>query len=159
MPLAGQRIKALDFTDGVNDTEDAEYTLNITAFGVATTGGTYVECGTSFLAPTSGKVMITVNARCGNNTGTAGTEVAPVVREGGTVGAGTVVLAGSSANAARHATGTAIAQGTRCGVSVPLAGLTPGSTYNVRLEHRVSGGSGTISSRTVTVDPRPGPPV
>jgi hypothetical protein len=72
-----------------------------------------------------------------------------VVRTGGTVGSGSVVTASADSSSVRSST-TALS---RSGVSQLITGLTPGSTYNVRLDHRVGAGTGTISSRSVIAQP------
>lgn len=154
MPLAGQRIRALDFTDGVDNTQADIFTFNSTTFGTDNDSGTYVDCGEAFLAPTSGKVVIAFSADIDNDTAGATTSVAPAIREGGTVGSGATVLAASLDNQIRNV-GT---DNIQVGRTLPVAGLTPGDTYNVRLEHRVSSGIGTLLRRNVSVDPRPGPP-
>jgi hypothetical protein len=146
--LAGSTVKALDTPTTVAADEPDSYTFTNTTYGVGTTGGTYVECGVVFVAPTTGRVVIHTSAQIVNST-TAATRVAPVVRTGGTIGSGTVVQAGIDGNAV-------VVQGTnsiRLGTSVLISGLTPGDTYNVRLEHRVTTGTGTASLRTVVVDP------
>lgn len=150
---AGHKLTTLDFLPAVPDTEDGSYEVTATTFGVAVSTGTYVDCGAPFIGPYSGRVEITVSARCGNSGAAAATEVAPVVRTGGTVGSGSTVVAAASASAVRHATGAAIAAGIRASISLLVEGLTPGDTYNVRLEHRVSGTTGTIANRHVVVVP------
>lgn len=147
--LSGSPVTPLDTPPTVGNTQAGQYTFTITAFGVATTGGTYADCGVAFLAPTTGRVIIHLAAHALNST-TAGTQVAPVVRTGGTVGTGSVVLAASVDNMVQ-VQGTS---GHRFGSHVLVSGLTAGDTYNVRLEHQVSAAStGTVLRRSVTVTP------
>jgi hypothetical protein len=150
--LAGTPITALDTPPTVSDAEAGEFTFNDTVFGLDADTGTYVDCGVAFVAPTTGRVKIHHGARVGNNTATAATEVTPVVRTGSTVGAGSAIVAASSNNAVRSG-GTTLVTAVRAGSPLLVPGLTPGDVYNVRLEHRVSGGIGTAGLRHVTVEP------
>jgi hypothetical protein len=77
--------------------------------------------------------------------------VTPHVREGGTIGAGADVEAASSANAVLHV-GTDEERQAGC---LMLEGLTPGDEYNVVLEHRVSGSTGTALQRHLFAHPLP----
>lgn len=147
--LAGQRLTALHFTPTVSDDQDGNFTFNSTVFGIDADGGTYLDCGVAFVAPFTGRVMIDYAADMDNDTAIASTNVSPVVREGATVGSGSTVLAANLSTSVRN-TGT---DDRRFGAALMLDGLTPGDTYNVRLEHRVSGGVGTIEFRRVSVAP------
>jgi hypothetical protein len=84
------------------------------------------------------------------NSGAAGTTVVSfVIRTGGTVGSGTVVHAASDDD-------VVLCVGTdfqRSNASRMVPSLTPGDTYNVRLEHRVSSGTGTALRRSVVIIP------
>lgn len=146
--LAGQTLTALHFPPSVFDVENDAFNFTATTFGVTSTSGTYIDCGVAFVAPMSGRVNIIYNAQSSNTTGVS-TFVSPVIREGATIGSGTVVSAASDDDAI-------IVQSSnehRSGASRLVSGLTAGSTYNVRLEHRVSGGTGIVRRRTVTVEP------
>ena len=77
------------------------------------------------------------------------TNIAPYVRTGAVVGSGSDVIVAALENAIRNV-GT---DDRRYGSSLMLEGLTPGNSYNVRLEHRVSGGIGSIQYRHVAVFP------
>lgn len=146
--LAGSTVRAIDTPPTVEDTQADSYTFTNTTFGIGTTGGTYNDCGVAFVAPTTGRVKIDYAALL-SNTGTNGTRVAPVVREGGTVGSGTIAVASSDANAVTNA-----AQfGILAGRALLVEGLVAGSTYNVRLDHRVTAGTGTAQFRSVIVAP------
>jgi hypothetical protein len=109
------------------------------------------QVGTTFFAPTTGRALIEWRSFLDNNTAGQFTYLSPEVREGGTIGSGNVVLAASDEIAMYH-------EGQnqdRFGMFYPLDGLTAGSTYNVRLMHRVSGGTGTLDDRQVLVTPLP----
>lgn len=147
--LAGSTVRALDTPPTVDDSQAGSYTVTSTTLGVATSGGTYVDCGIAFTAPTTGRVTIFHSADLSNASGGDFCLVDIVVREGGTVGAGTSFFTGSGPTAIYTTSGTRH----RWGTANLLDGLTPGDTYNVRLEHRVTAGTGTILRRTVIVAP------
>jgi hypothetical protein len=147
--LAGTTVKALDTPATVTNAQAGSFTFTITTFGVAIAGGTYADCGVAFVAPTTGRVMIFFDADLSNSTTTA-SFISPVVRTGGTVGSGSTVAA-ASLDEAIHVAGT---NGHHFGNTRLITGLTAGTTYNVRLEHRVGGAStGTALRRHVTVVP------
>jgi hypothetical protein len=105
-------------------------------------------CGLSFTAPASGKVM--VNWRCTlANTGNNYTACAPEVRLGASIGAGTVFLAVNDDRTVSTDSTTFEGQG----ASTLVTGLSPGTVYNVALNHRVVGGTGTFLRREVAVVP------
>lgn len=146
--LAGTTVKALDTPPTVSDFEGGNFSFTATTYGVATTAGTYADCGVAFTACTTGRAFIHYSAAMVNS-GANTVRIAPVVRTGSTVGSGTVHTSASDDNAIL-VTGT---DSTRTGVAVLISGLTPGDAYNVRLEHRVGGGTGTAERRTVIVQP------
>ncbi|WP_030487264.1 hypothetical protein [Micromonospora chokoriensis] len=131
------------------DRQGGAYTITNTAFDVTTTGGTYASCGLAFTAPVSGSAVIHYTAQLSNSGASSSTFVAPVVRTGAVVGSGSSVLVGTDGNAVKN-TGTT---DPRFGAHYLVAGLTAGSSYNVRLEHRVDAGTGSIRNRSVTVAP------
>ncbi|MGH9248617.1 MAG: hypothetical protein ACRD0W_03745 [Acidimicrobiales bacterium] len=152
--LAGTTVNALDSPVTVADSEPGSFTFTNTTYGIGTTGGTYVDCGVAFVAPTTGRVLLHYSCNIANSS-TASTLMAPVVREGGTVGSGTTFLVALDDNAVTILPTAGVAAALIYGGRPLLVtGLTPGSTYNVRLEHRVSAGSpGTLARRAVTVSP------
>lgn len=105
-------------------------------------------CGTSFVAPTSGKVLITWRATLVNS-GANYSSCSFEIRAGSTVGAGTVFLA--SADERTISTDSTTYEGQ--GASEYVSGLTPGATYNVFLTHRVVAGTQTVLRRTVGAVP------
>lgn len=146
--LAGQTLTPLHFTPTVSNEQAGSFTYDATTYGVDADGGTYVTCGVAFIAPATGRVKIHHAALASNST-TGSTDVAPAVRTGSTVGSGTVFVAASNNNRVTKVGTGAI----RAGVTSLITGLTPGSAYNVRLEHKVSTGVGTVAERTVVVEP------
>lgn len=148
--LAGTVVNALDTPPTVSDTETGSFTHNATTYGTDNDSGTYVDCGVAFTAPTTGRVTVSWRAQVDHDgTGGGFTSVSFVVRTGSTVGAGASVLAADD-NRAVIMSGTDVMQ---MGSSHMVTGLTPGDTYNVRLEHRVGAGVGTTERRAVRVEP------
>ena len=146
--LAGTVVKGNDTPTTVSDVEAGSYTFTNATYGVSTTGGTYADCGVAFTAPTTGRVKISYEGQL-SNSGANGTILSPHVRTGSTVGSGTDVLAASDTTRI-FIVGT---NGMRAAGFRLLTGLTPGSAYNVRLEHKVTGGTGTALHREVMVEP------
>lgn len=115
----------------------------------STTYAAGTSCGVAFIAPTTGRVLLQWRAFVENDTGGAFTLITAQVREGSSVGSGTIILAASDEFALIHEG----QQEVRYGMFYPLDGLTPGSNYNVQLLHRVTGGTGTLDDREVNVMP------
>lgn len=147
--LAGHKLNTLDFLPTVEDTQTGLFSFDATTFGVDADSGSYVDCGAAFTAPNSGAVMISYAADLDNSLASASTNLAPVVRTGAVVGSGSTILAASLDTCIRNV-GT---DDRRYGATLLVEGLTAGSAYNVRLEHRVSGSTGTIQQRNVVVTP------
>lgn len=148
MPSAFQTIRAGDFPATASDVE----TSDETAFADTsyTLGGTTV--GTTFVAPTSGAVIVLWSARFESNTAAVRALVTMEVREGSTIGSGAQVSATGDASALESHTQARQQAGTFRYVS----GLTAGDTYNVSLWHRISGaGTGDVFDRSVAVIPVP----
>ncbi|MET9734278.1 hypothetical protein ABZZ79_27665 [Streptomyces sp. NPDC006458] len=143
---AGSTVKALDTPPTAADAQSASVTTTSTSY---TTTGT--DCAVSFVAPTTGRVMIHTAARMVNSNATSGTLAAPETRTGGVIGAGTLVEAAADAIGASHY-GSTFA---RSGVVHLLTGLTPGATYNTRLLMRTSVGTdtATFAMRELIIEP------
>ncbi|WP_433406888.1 hypothetical protein [Streptomyces sp. CA-146814] len=148
--LAGSRHLALDSPPAVAASASASYDATNTGYGVASSAGSYTEVAVVFVAPTSGRVQYSLSARL-INSGTAGSLVTAEVRTGSTIGSGTVVDSPTDATGVSHY-GATLA---RAGISHFLSGLTPGDSYNVRLQHRVTGGTGSFAMRELIVVPLP----
>lgn len=119
------------------------------------------ECGDTFVAPTSGRVLVLWHSRFETNTTNTRTLVTVEVRTGGTIGSGTVVSAASDTSALESISNDA-AGGVggnarlQAGMWRIVSGLTAGDTYNVRTMHRMtSAGNGDIFDRSVAVIPLP----
>lgn len=147
MFAAGQPLVASDLN--LQDVSNADATLRTTTSTAYTSTLTAPNiCGVAFTAPPSGKVKIHFDvdsANSGNNfTGTS-----PEVRQGSTVGSGTVFQAAADSTSVSTGSTTFESQGRMTLVT----GLTPGTVYNVALCHRVVAGTGSFDRREVTVAP------
>ncbi|MDQ7910265.1 hypothetical protein RB614_37805 [Phytohabitans sp. ZYX-F-186] len=133
--------------------EDSAETNNQAASDTTTstvyTTADMTTCGTVFVAPDSGQALVHVSSRI-SNSGAGETYVSFEVRDGGSIGSGSVVRAATDASRLSSAgTNQRIA-----GASFPVTGLTPGNTYNVRLMHRTAvANTGTLQDRFVNVEP------
>lgn len=147
--LAGEPVPALPPT--VNDSQNDSFTFDSSTLGVDADSGTYADCGVAFLAPSTGRILVLFGGDL-DNSGAQFTVLAPVLRTGATVGSGTNVGDGDP-EYALYTNGDRY----RAGSYWYVEGLTPGDPYNVRLEHRTTGGAttGTILRRNVTVVPAP----
>lgn len=129
------------------------------ASALATTGTPQVgttTCGGTFVAPPSGKVMVTFNGVFQAGSGTGQLYMGPQVREGSSGLTGTVVFNPSTDPGAKVGTsGTAVIAG---GCSRLVTGLTPGATYHVAANFWNVSGSGPLTinyfSRSVAVYPQ-----
>jgi hypothetical protein len=146
---AGSKVKALDTPPTVSDVENGTFTFDATTYGTDHDSGTYADCGAAFVACSTGRAMVLWRAQPLNNTGGQSTFCSYVIRTGAVVGSGSSVVAAADSRALEHA-GTDTPQ---AGTFDLVSGLTPGDTYNVRLEHRVTGGVGTLLNRSVAVAP------
>ncbi|MGH8965045.1 MAG: hypothetical protein ACRDXB_06915 [Actinomycetes bacterium] len=148
--LAGTTVRAMDFPEAVSDRGDSSFSATITTYGTTASSGTYEEVGVAFMAPTSGRILILTAARM-TNSSTDGTLVSPETRTGSTIGSGVAWETIGDGHGVSHYG----ANFARIGVSHFMGSLTPGDPYNVRLLHRVSGGTGTFALRELTVVPLP----
>lgn len=146
--LAGEVILAQDTPPAVSDREDAL----ISGFSSTSyqTGATV--CGTTFTAPTSGRVLVSINAYLDNSDAAGQAFASYIIREGSSIGSGTTVVGAADEQSALQ-TGQAQA---RKGVSELVSGLTAGDAYNVVMVHKHAGtGTSDIAWRTVSVIPTP----
>lgn len=146
MPTAGQIIRAADFPAAASDAQGTSGTTTSTTFTPTLTGGT--ACGLTFVAPTSGKVLVT-NASRLTNSGANESYCGWALRTGGTIGSGSSVFGSADARSVLH-NGTTFA---RKGADFLVTGLTAGSTYNIQQEFRVSAGTGSFANKDLAVTP------
>lgn len=114
-------------------------------------------CGTTFVAPPSGKVYITVSGHLQGNASGSLAYLSYEVRDGGTIGSGTVIqaaLTDRGVAVGSTVTGLSAARASLSRRTIVATGLTPGSTYNIRTMHLLAGsGSISIFSRELLVEP------
>lgn len=105
--------------------------------------------GTSFVAPASGNVVITLTMYLKSSTAGVYSMGGLIVRAGGTVGSGTVFATKSALII------NANTQWIRCSGAVAITGLTPGSTYNVQavFHSDTAGTSVSGSAYTFVINP------
>lgn len=148
--LAGSTVRALDTPPAASDTQLDSFSFTHTTYGIGSTSGTYVDCGTAFMAPTTGRVLVILSGQIVNSGAT--TRMAPVVREGPVIGSGAVIVPANDVNSITNQGNNADILAAQVAL---IENLSPGEVYNVRLEHRVSGGTGTLRNRRVVVIPSP----
>ena len=135
----------------VETTADSGYTSTTYTAGSPTCGGTFV-------APPSGWIIVSVGAAPLQVNGTAGNTayLSWELREGGSLGSGTVVSAAADSKALRVRGPVTTASSSPAISAVhrlPLqTQLVPGDTYNIRTMHRVTGETGTLDDRALTVE-------
>lgn len=145
--LVGAPISAADFPQA---RWASETTSNNNQTSTSYIPGT-PSCETTFVAPTSGSVLLSVGGGGSDNSGTNRVHIAPEVRVGSAAGA--VVLAANVSTRGVGFPGEASAAAYRSRTTL-LTGLTPGVTYYARTMHRVSGGStADIPVREIVVAP------
>jgi hypothetical protein len=149
----GSKLKALDNPPFANDYEGTDETTITSTYSVGT-----ATCGTTFVAPTSGIVVVFWSARVEVATSAGFIGVTVQVASGSTIGSGAVV-AGNGAAAdnscieTRRGTGTAADTRIQASMFRIVTGLTPGATYNAVVMHRgISGAiAGTVYERGIMV--------
>ncbi len=148
---AGTEVLALDFPPAVwaSDSTAINNPTN-TAYAAGTP-----EVGTTFMAPTSGRVLLGVGGGIGNSATADRIFLAPQVFQG-TSAAGTEVL--SPTTVGRGLSSENASSGFHYGSrETVLTGLTPGTTYYVRVMHAVATDAGAqtadIACRQVLVAP------
>lgn len=121
----------------------------------STSGIRYQTTGFSFVAPPSGSGVLTVYADCQPSLNVMVTTVYAEIRSGGVVGSGSVIQTTDAEGSQWILQGNASVS-LRLGSSVvaPIAGLTPGTTYNATLWAKVGAGSANMRSGRVSWEPR-----
>lgn len=153
MPGAGSVIYAADtpaVASAADGTDEAGFTSTTYIPGA-------VVVGTSFTAPTSGIVLIVWGARVESNTASRSVLLSVEVRDGATIGSGTVVSASSDDSAIETPQDASAGSNARIQASRHrlVTGLTAGMPYNARLTHRMFGGAGNgdVFYRDIVVFP------
>lgn len=111
-----------------------------------------VGAATTFIAPASGIVGIDWSADLRSNAANISAVISPQVRQGGTIGSGTVTLAANDNQSAQSNSQT---NNSTMSNFHELTGLTPGSVYNIVLQWKASNtGSANGGNPRVRVTPR-----
>lgn len=143
----GASVKAVDFPKSVYLFDGTDQ-LNVSSTAYIS-GSPIVSV--FFVAPTSGRVLLTVGAAMRDDTGTNRVHISPVVREDDAAGAAVV-----SADVTRRgvgSTGSAAGHEYRSRTTL-VEGLEPGRTYYAHTAHKVSGGAtADIGHRDIMVVP------
>jgi hypothetical protein len=145
---AGQEALALAVEDDVAriDGQLAHITVQYRASGaVSTTSATYEtrsgDPGGSFVAPSTGRVLVVISSAMDNDDASTGGRATFQVREGGSVGSGTIVhVASNDDSISLVGTGNA-----EFGKTSLVSGLVAGNTYNVQMLYLRDAGAGTAS--------------
>lgn len=128
-------------------TDATSRTTASTSF-TATLSGATPTMGVAFVAPTSGKVLLTWSAGMSNASAPNIAQMSPYVKNGSVVNSGTDVLVADAARSTLSVTGV------RASGTYFLSGLTPGANYNVTAYHRsFSTGTSTFDNRELSVIP------
>lgn len=150
---AGSKIKALDNPPFANDYEGTDETTITSTYSVGA-----ATCGMTFVAPTSGSVIVFWSARVEVTTTNGFIGVTVQVASGASIGSGTVAsgngaAADNSCIETRRGTGTATDTRIQASMFRIVTGLTPGATYNAVVMHRgISGAvAGTVYERGIMV--------
>lgn len=99
----------------------------------------------TFVAPASGAVLIAFNSFIRNLTAGQAAKLSCEVRAGNVIGVGAIVFAPTD----NQCIGNFNTQFIKAECIVPIEGLTPGSTYNVRLMYNQANAAGAVFSSNV----------
>lgn len=147
MVAAGQKIRALDFTETVQASDTTAH-LNIST----TPSLGSPEVGVTFTAPTSGKVLVTISGSVGESGGTVVAGVLDYrVYENNSSGA--IVFALGSLIRRVIITSPASNQAQELSRTSLLTGLTPGGVYYAQVWHASYGAAVDLYVRAITVAP------
>ncbi len=145
--VAGTKINALDFPPAEFGRDDTDVVANSTTYSDGSP-----QVSTTFVAPSSGRVLLTVGGGLRGD-GTRRVHLAPVVKltnnSGSTILSPNVITRGIGVQ--ENATGYVYYSRTTL-----LDGLKPGQVYFAKVQHKASSGSGTSSgfdTRDIYVTP------
>jgi hypothetical protein len=150
--VTANQVVVNKFSTGVTVTnqQNTSGTTASAAYTATLTGGT--TCSLTFVAPPSASVLV-INSTNLENTSSANTALmAFEIRQGASIGAGTVVFAASDTEA--NTMGGSAGVGVHATVATPiLTGLVAGNTFNCRQMFRTSAGTGTFANKRLTIVP------
>jgi hypothetical protein len=125
-------------------TTSTSYTNTLTTTGIH---------GVAFIAPPSGKIQIIGRSVASNSNAGSYAQMDYEVRQGSTIGSGTLARTTNNNTAGIQQSATANAQGTIVTGGL-LAGLTPGAAYNACLTFMASGSTASFNRRQIAVYPQ-----
>lgn len=146
MALSGERLVATQTQHARNATDG-----NTTATGYIVSLTSALTCGVAFVAPPSGKVTVLFATASYNTSASVDNKTAVRVGTSNTIGGGVEVYAAQDND--MILTNVAANLATRHTSWAEVSGLTPGSTYNACIAHRVSAGTGHFLFRSIKVIP------
>lgn len=125
------------------------FAFDSTAFNTVSTAYTIVGAtllGVTIVAPLSGQIRVDWGSNTDNTA--AGTQfIAPQLNAGAVIGAGATIVGVSDTISALNATGDSITTSS----FHYFTGLTPGSSYNAYLQHRVTANTGAFANRKIAI--------
>jgi hypothetical protein len=149
-----EKLRASELNDVVADYEADLEATDETGFTSTTfTPGANV-CGTTFVAPASGAVVVFAYSRLESNTAGVRATMSLAVRAGAVIGSGTSVSAASNNKSLQTPTDASGGGNQRTAGTIfeIVSGLTPGDTYNAQTEHTMeSAGNGDVFDRAIFV--------
>jgi hypothetical protein len=152
---AGQRLTANYLNSiwpaTVTNRQDTDGSTASTTYTATLTGGT--AAGVAFIAPLSGKVLINFGTASYCVAAQIDMKSAVQVREGSSVGSGTIFYAVTDSD--MILTHPPANTATRHASFAVVTGLTPGSSYNAQMLHRVSANTGQFLFKFIEVAPIP----
>jgi hypothetical protein len=127
-------------------------TTTSTSYTATLTGSTTPQ--KAFTAPQSGKVLIHWSAYMTHSIANGFCYMSFEIRDGASLGAGSVVVAGSDTNAIVNRVSGAGSDDAQFGSTKLITGLTPGNSYNIQgLYKLVTAGTLTTINRRIIVQP------
>jgi hypothetical protein len=124
-------------------------TASVTFVNTLTTG---LIRGVAIVAPPSGKIQVMGTSGGSNSLAGGFTLTSFEVRQGASIGTGTVVQASDENTASQFQSGTNTQPGQHSVIGI-ATGLTPGQPYNVCLTYRVTANTGTWNRRRIWAGP------
>lgn len=144
MAAAGDKLIAVA---SVSNRQNTDGSTTSTSYTATLSGGT--AAGVAFVAPPTGKVTI-LFATAGYNSGLNDNKSAVQVREGASVGSGTIVYAATDDDMILHRVSS---DAYRLMNFTEVSGLTAGNSYNAQMLHKVSAGTGNFLFKFIKVIP------
>ena len=137
-PNLNTRVATLEASSGALGAPVAQYASGFASTASGTPVALSGDPGVVFVAPSTGRIIITGGGRSDTNNGLVMAEV----KTGSTIGSGTTFLAADTARS-----------GDKGAREWLVTGLTPGNTYNARLMYASASGTSGFAQRYIIVKP------